>query len=188
MIDNLPPLPALPPHEVEEWSESFITLRGEGWKKETVEKYAVDYARAALAQAQSCVPAVDGLRLTRFLTDVVTAAGLLSHGNQSKAVAERVSDEAFAIRSMLAASPQPQPVQPSERGHVGNSAFESWFSSYSPAGKGDKQRARDAYAAGMGELAQVVQAKPEQAAQPRHSCDDPLCAVCGDPWAPQPKD
>lgn len=67
---------------------------------------------------------------------------------------------------VLAASPQPQPVQPSERWHVGDSAFESWFSDYSPAGKGDKQRARDAYAAGMGELLQVAQAKPEQAAQP----------------------
>lgn len=25
-------------------------------------------------------------------------------------------------------------------------------------------------------------------AQRYHTCDDPLCAVCGDPWAPQPKD
>ena len=53
----------------------------------------------------------------------------------------------------IAVSPQPQPVQPSELRHVGDSAFESWFDSYSPAGKGDKQRARDAYAAGMGERA-----------------------------------
>lgn len=29
--------------------------------------------------------------------------------------------------------------------------FEGWFSTYSPAGKGDKQRARDAYASGMGD-------------------------------------
>ena len=67
--------------------------------------------------------------------------------------------------SMLAAAPQPV-AQPGERWHVGDSAFESWFASYSPAGKGDKQRARDAYAAGRVELEQVTQAKPEQAAQP----------------------
>ena len=34
---------------------------------------------------------------------------------------------------------------------VGESSFESWFESYSPANKGDKQRSRDAYAAGMGD-------------------------------------
>ena len=48
---------------------------------------------------------------------------------------------------MLAAAPQAEP-QPS---HVGDSRFESWFAEYSPANKSDKQRARDAYAAGMAE-------------------------------------
>lgn len=31
---------------------------------------------------------------------------------------------------------------------VGDSSFEAWFSGYNPAGNGDKQRAREAYAAG----------------------------------------
>ena len=35
--------------------------------------------------------------------------------------------------------------------HIGNSAFEGWYSTYSPSHKSDKQRARDAYAAGMGD-------------------------------------
>lgn len=35
--------------------------------------------------------------------------------------------------------------------HIGDSAFESWYNSYSPMHKSDKQRARDAYAAGMGD-------------------------------------
>ena len=48
---KLPPLPALPPAEVQEWSESWITLRGEGWTRETVEKYASDYALAAIQAA-----------------------------------------------------------------------------------------------------------------------------------------
>lgn len=46
--------------------------------------------------------------------------------------------------------------QASQPAHVGNSSFESWFSTYDPAGKGDKQRARDAYAAGMGDHAPAV--------------------------------
>ena len=43
--------------------------------------------------------------------------------------------------------------------HIGDSAFESWYSTYSPAHKSDKQRARDAYAAGMGDP--MVTAAPE---------------------------
>lgn len=43
---------------------------------------------------------------------------------------------------------------------VGESSFESWFSAYNPANKGDKQRARDAYAAGMADP--LVAAVPSQ--------------------------
>ena len=43
---------------------------------------------------------------------------------------------------------------------VGESSFESWFESYNPANKGDKQRSRDAYAAGMGDP--LVAAAPAQ--------------------------
>lgn len=32
---------------------------------------------------------------------------------------------------------------------VGDSNFESWYATYDPSGKGDKQRARDAYAAAL---------------------------------------
>lgn len=47
--------------------------------------------------------------------------------------------------------------------HIGDSAFESWYSTYSPAHKSDKQRARDAYAAGMGDP--LVTAAHQQEAQ-----------------------
>lgn len=47
--------------------------------------------------------------------------------------------------------------------HIGDSAFESWYSTYSPVHKSDKQRARDAYAAGMGDP--LVTAAPKQEAQ-----------------------
>lgn len=43
------------------------------------------------------------------------------------------------------------PPQSNTIRHVGDSKFESWFSTYDPSGKGDKQRARDAYAAGLGD-------------------------------------
>lgn len=48
--------------------------------------------------------------------------------------------------------------------HIGDSAFESWYSTYSPAHKSDKQRARDAYAAGMGDP--LVTAAPAAVAGP----------------------
>ena len=48
--------------------------------------------------------------------------------------------------------------------HVGDSAFESWYSTYNPAHKADKQRARDAYAAGMGDP--LVTAAPAAVAGP----------------------
>lgn len=47
---------------------------------------------------------------------------------------------------------------------IGDSAFESWYSSYNPTHKGDKQRARDAYAAGMGDS--LVMAAPAAVAGP----------------------
>ena len=91
--------------------------------------------------------------------------------NDGPAIIEHSADVANMAMMLLdvcgglAAAPQPV-AQPGERWHVGDSAFESWFANYCPAGKGDKQRARDAYAAGMGDRAPVTQAKPEQAAQP----------------------
>lgn len=46
---------------------------------------------------------------------------------------------------------------------VGDSSFEGWFSTYNPAGKGDKQRARDAYAAGMEDPRVTVSKEPGNA-------------------------
>lgn len=52
------------------------------------------------------------------------------------------------------AAPPARPVAQ----HVGDSHFESWYSTYDPAHKGDKQRARDAYAAGMNDARPVAPA------------------------------
>lgn len=61
-----------------------------------------------------------------------------------------------ATAPALTAAPSAQAEQ-----HVGDSSFEGWFASYDPAGKGDKQRARDAYAAGMGDAAAAPSAQAE---------------------------
>ena len=39
---------------------------------------------------------------SQFLTDVVTAAGLIAHGKQDKKFAERLSTEAIELRAVLA--------------------------------------------------------------------------------------
>ena len=49
----------------------------------------------------------------QFLTDVVTAAGLLSCGKQSKALAERIASDAMRMRqSMHATQPASPPLDP----------------------------------------------------------------------------
>ena len=68
-----------------------------------------------------------------------------------------------ADRAMRAAQAAPAYVDSTPELHVGDSAFEDWYSGYNPAHKGDKQRARDAYAAGMGDP--LVVAAPAPAAQ-----------------------
>lgn len=44
---------------------------------------------------------------SQFLSDVITAAGLLEHGKQSKALAKRIADYAFAVRSEKHPAPAP---------------------------------------------------------------------------------
>ena len=46
--------------------------------------------------------------------------------------------------------------------HVGNSSFEDWFQAHPKACSGDKQLARDAYAAGMGDPLVCAKAAPVQ--------------------------
>lgn len=68
--------------------------------------------------------------------------------------------------------------------HVGDSQFESWYQEYDPINKGNKQRLRDAYAAGMGDPA--ARGAEEHTSQPRPMCRDcadygPICPNSGKP-------
>lgn len=49
--------------------------------------------------------------MLQFLTDVVTAAGLLSHGKTDKALAKRISDRAYEIRTAMFAEAYTQKEQ-----------------------------------------------------------------------------
>ena len=72
-------------------------------------------------------------------------------------------DGGYHIRPLRYATPASAPAQYKDSTpqlSVGESSFESWFESYNPANKGDKQRSRDAYAAGMGDP--LVAAAPAQ--------------------------
>ncbi len=64
----------------------------------------------------------------------------------------------------LAALAQPAPAYHDSTAelHVGNSSFESWFQAHPKACNGDKQLARDAYAAGMGDPLVCAKAPPVQ--------------------------
>lgn len=64
-----------------------------------------------------------------------------------------------SLRAMLAAAPLP-PAQP-KPGHVGDSNFEGWFSTYKLEGKTLKQRLREAYAAGMSDRPPAQPVDPE---------------------------
>ena len=68
--------------------------------------------------------------------------------------------ESYGIKvTPLFTAPQP----PNAR-HVGDSQFESWFSTYDMANKGTKQQMRDAYAEGMSDWTDSPQ--PLKAARP----------------------
>ena len=78
---------------------------------------------------------------------------------------------ARAVLAKWGAPAQPAPTYKDSTPelHVGDSAFESWYSTYNPAHKSDKQRARDAYAAGMGDP--LVMAAPATVAG---QCEDAI--------------
>lgn len=89
---------------------------------------------------------------------------------------------AQALRAHFSATAQAAPLYKDSTPelHIGDSAFESWYSTYSPAHKSDKQRARDTYAAGMGDP--LVTAAP--AAVAWQSRTRPTWGGDNRPWSP----
>ena len=71
----------------------------------------VAYLEAKLKEAQApqqAAPAVPPIEYSRFLTDVLTAAGLVAHGKQCKAIGERLGDMVMRLR----AAPQQEAQEP----------------------------------------------------------------------------
>ena len=63
-------------------------------------------------QAEKAIPDV---WMLQFLTDVVTSAGLLRYGKQSKALAERISSDAMRMRqSLFASGSEVPPIETSD--------------------------------------------------------------------------
>ena len=112
--------------------------------------YGKECARAALAQAQSCVPA--GFALVPI--EPTDAMAFAADDHCSAGTAKR------CYLAMLAASPQPQPVQPSEQ-----AAFEVWLHRVCPSG--DVTEVQRQWEASR-ELAEWLesQAKPVQPSDP----------------------
>jgi hypothetical protein len=63
-------------------------------------------------------------------------------------------------RRIVHPAAQPQAAPSVDSRHVGDSNFERWHENYCHHGAGDKQRARDAYAAGMADMAQPLTSDP----------------------------
>ena len=142
----------------------------EVWHKE--DQDVIDKAEALVEKAKknNNAPAVpQGMRIVPIwlLERVERSLGAFT---SDEGWAQTDMDTMDSVSAMLAATPAPAPAQYKDSTpqlSVGESSFESWFESYNPANKGDKQRARDAYAAGMGDPLVTVTPAQER------------CSTCG---------
>lgn len=84
-----------------------------GWAPSSPTADLMAVLRAALEQSDMGIPITEKqaepVAFSQFLTDVVTAAGLLHHGKTDKALAARISQFAFHLRT---APPPAQPAKP----------------------------------------------------------------------------
>ena len=122
----------------------------------------LNHGAASCVFSQGCAGVSQGhlLAYTREIA-LQCAAALYAHPQPAAQDAERklLTDE----QAPAQAAPAYKDSTPEL--HIGDSAFESWYSTYSPAHKSDKQRVRDAYAAGMGDPLVVAAPTPQTAAQ-----------------------
>ena len=141
--------------------------------------------RPAPSAAADLIAALEEAR--RAINSMKVEAETAAQGDEQMMLeaCETISNEGLqadmAIRAALASAPKPSSTPQADSQpaptykdstpelHVGDSAFESWYSTYNPAHKSDKQRARDAYAAGMGDP--LVMAAPAAVAG---QCEDAI--------------
>lgn len=99
--------------------------------------------------------------LNRLNNQIINTQHAAMVNAEQRGIAKGLEECAERIAALTAQVEQAaQPV--AERWHVGDSAFESWYDQYlldAPVHQGAKQKARDAYAAGMGERAATAPPK-----------------------------
>ena len=114
------------------------------------------------AQHQGEPVVLTEVEVSQFLTDALTAAGMVRHGKQDKKFAERLADRCVRVRSAwYAEQPAPVVVVMPEL----ESEFEAWWESdgqYCRAGGGsyEKTFAYRAYEAALAEVARLNGVKP----------------------------
>lgn len=101
----------------------------EAWRLTLPRQNALDSESAAFAAGYRAHEAQrqagqESVAFSQFLSDVLTAAGLVEHGKQCKALGRRVADGCATFRTMLYAAPhaerQPLTVSDAEK------AFHAW--------------------------------------------------------------
>lgn len=78
--------------------------------QELIDAPAKNQSEQHLEMVNAPAPSVLDSKTLQFLTDVLTAAGLLSHGKKDVGLATRIADESCRIRQQLFT----QPAQPAE--------------------------------------------------------------------------
>lgn len=141
------------PVPVPRWDEmirqQFPDMPPKGWSDTLIRRYMtreLDAYRAARAALVSQQPAPSVAAHKACKPDMLVSAGALKLALNvlRRAGKHEVADE---LEKTAQAAPAYKDSTPEL--HVGDSAFESWYSTYNPAHKSDKQRASDAFAAGV---------------------------------------
>lgn len=169
------------------WTGAKATTDYDAYGKHGIPLYTVPQLAPAPSAVADLIAALEEARSA--INSMKVEAETAGQGDEQMMLeaCETISNEGLqadmAIRAALASAPKPSSTPQADSQpaptykdstpelHVGDSAFESWYSTYNPAHKSDKQRARDAYAAGMGDplvmAAPVAQGDAEDAARYR---------------------
>jgi len=177
MTDNLPPLP-----EFEKWLRSVCFQAPPAHAYDLARCAWIEAGRAALAQAQSCVPAGVVLLDRKLAENCLAGMKYADHWERDRDGRPPSQVCCFEIRDLevALAAPQPQPIQPTKRWHEaeiddGNRGIR-WVTDEGVHGRPTAHDVREYVLTNWGtvmctcdacsEFFKVAQAKPEQSPHP----------------------